>query len=267
MSPPSRLIESCLWRRRSPEDASAGETLVLVHGAGSQSGGFQALADHLFHFRFASPPIAVETIDLPGHGGAPDAPLPESIDDHAARIIAVLETRPAPVFLAGHSMGGAIAQVVARQRPELIRGLILMATADRLKVSEAILAGIAADYEGFLKASESFLFGPATPLAWRRAMIFGAFLPPPSAAVTHADFRACAGYDARDETARITAPALVISGRDDLMIPEKASLALADRLPEARALSVAGAGHLVFLEECGGVARAIDAFIADIASP
>ncbi len=40
-----------------------------------------------------------------------------------------LERRPAPALVAGHSMGGALAMLVAAERPDLVSGLILLAPA------------------------------------------------------------------------------------------------------------------------------------------
>ena len=43
------------------------------------------------------------------------------------------------IFLAGHSMGGAIVQAMALSHPEMIKGIVLVGTGARLKVFPMIL--------------------------------------------------------------------------------------------------------------------------------
>ena len=66
--------------------------------------------------------------DLAGHGlGARDVPFSiEGSADAAARL--VLESGAAKVVVVGHSMGGSIALQFERRHPDLLRGLVLMAS-------------------------------------------------------------------------------------------------------------------------------------------
>jgi len=68
--------------------------------------------------------------DLRGHGRhggqAPRFSMEAAADDQA-ELLAELGT--GPVVAVGYSMGGAVAQVLARRHPELVRGLVLCATA------------------------------------------------------------------------------------------------------------------------------------------
>jgi pimeloyl-ACP methyl ester carboxylesterase len=56
-------------------------------------------------------------------------------------------------------------------------------------------------------------------------------------------------YDEAVEVERITAPALVVHGADDLIVPPENGRILAERLPNVRHVEVAGRGHNIQLED------------------
>lgn len=99
---------------------SAGIPVVLLHGLGETSAVWHDPAAHLKS-------LGVETLcpDLPGAGSARnyDASQLENLDFFAGEIIRSTSGRPA--VWVGHSMGGYVALAVARQRPELVKGLLL----------------------------------------------------------------------------------------------------------------------------------------------
>ena len=119
-----------------PEGAPA---LVLLHG-------WTATADLNWHPAFA--PLArhfrVIAMDHRGHGRGLRAPfrLGACADDVAA-LLDVLGIERAIVV--GYSMGGAIAQLLARRRPELVQGLVLCATSAtfNLGLRDRMLFGLA----------------------------------------------------------------------------------------------------------------------------
>jgi 3-oxoadipate enol-lactonase len=68
--------------------------------------------------------------DLRGHGRYGHSSPPFSVEgcaDDQAELVDVLGL--GPVVVVGYSMGGAVAQVMARRHPEVVRGLVLCATA------------------------------------------------------------------------------------------------------------------------------------------
>src|ERR1700736_980314 len=72
----------------------------------------------------------VLAIDHRGHGRGLRALTPFRLADCAADAAAVLrELDAAPATVVGYSMGGAIAQLVARDHPDVVSGLILSGTA------------------------------------------------------------------------------------------------------------------------------------------
>ena len=72
----------------------------------------------------------VLAIDHRGHGRGLRALVPFRLADCATDAAAVLRTLGAdPAVLVGYSMGGAIGQLVARDHPDVVRGLVLSGTA------------------------------------------------------------------------------------------------------------------------------------------
>jgi pimeloyl-ACP methyl ester carboxylesterase len=93
-------------------------SLVLLHG----------LFGHL-HFpelRHALTGIDVSTPDLIGYGAHRSADVSDlTLNDQASHVIRHIEASyQAPVHLLGHSVGGAVAALVAAQRPELLAGYL-----------------------------------------------------------------------------------------------------------------------------------------------
>ncbi|RAR63975.1 alpha-beta hydrolase superfamily lysophospholipase [Paraburkholderia unamae] len=120
------------WRAPTPPRAA----LALVHGLAEHAGRYAALAA-----RLNAAGIDVYAIDLRGHGRAPGrrawvARFDEYLDDADALLAhasAQCATRHTPLFLMGHSMGGAIAALYAVERLPQTRvplaGLLLSSAA------------------------------------------------------------------------------------------------------------------------------------------
>lgn len=88
-----------------------GRELIWIHGLGEQSASFDAIAARLPGFTHVLP-------DLPGYGRSPwpDAlPIGDSLVQTAERLAAWIGGRR-PI-IAGHSMGGVLAQYVAERVP------------------------------------------------------------------------------------------------------------------------------------------------------
>jgi 3-oxoadipate enol-lactonase len=80
----------------------------------------------------------VLAIDHRGHGRGLRALVPFRLTDCAADAAAVLrELGVAPALVVGYSMGGAIAQLVARDHRDVVRGLVCSATAQHWQDPES----------------------------------------------------------------------------------------------------------------------------------
>jgi alpha-beta hydrolase superfamily lysophospholipase len=104
--------------------------VVVVHGLSEHGGRYAQLADDLNRRGYA-----VHAMDLRGHGQSDGArgmilAFDEYLDDVEMLLARVADRYPdKPVFLFGHSMGGAIAALLGIVRPPNVRGLILSAPA------------------------------------------------------------------------------------------------------------------------------------------
>jgi pimeloyl-ACP methyl ester carboxylesterase len=71
-------------------------------------------------------------------------------------------------------------------------------------------------------------------------------------------------YDKAVEVERITAPALVVHGADDVIVPPENGRILAERLPNARHVEVAGRGHNLQLEDPETFNELVPGFLGEL---
>jgi pimeloyl-ACP methyl ester carboxylesterase len=216
-----------------------GKPLLFVHGSG---------ADHTlwgYQFQALKRHYSIAALDLNGHGRSPRREG-DGLKTYTEDVLAVIEALEEPVFLVGHSLGGAVALNVALESPESLRAIGLVGTGAKLRVHPQILSLIDED---FIKAVELIL-------SW-------AFAPNPSSEIYQRaqgqmvqngpeilkrDLSTCDRFDVMDRLHEMAVPALIICGRDDELTPIKYSEYLRDNLPEARLEIIEGAGHMVMLE-------------------
>jgi 3-oxoadipate enol-lactonase len=235
-------------------------TLVLLHGW-MGSGGlnwFRAFEPLGQEFRVLAP-------DLRGHGHGMRARAVFRLADCAADLAELLDALgTGPVVLAGYSMGGAIAQLVARERPDLVAGMVLCATAAYLPVGPGggspLEAALAVAASGARLGGHVTHF-PTAPLRLAADAIRSLRATTPTDFVQWAvdelrrhdvrtlleAARASSRHDARDWIGEVRAPtAVVLTARDRLVPPER-QLATAELLG-ASVHEVEG-GHAVCTRE------------------
>lgn len=103
-------------------DGGAEGTAVLLHSLALDRTIWGGLLPHLL------PRFEVIAVDLPNHGASPvleEASIPAMGDAVAELIRAEADD---PVILVGLSLGGCVAQAVAAQHPQIVRGLGLLDT-------------------------------------------------------------------------------------------------------------------------------------------
>jgi len=201
-------------------------------------------------------------VPTPGHGQS-DPWHGVSIDlyrDFIGTVCATLAVEKAVIV--GHSMGGAIALRCALAWPERIAALVLVCTGARLRVARALLDAARdpkLDAGAWLAAAA---YSPSAPREvverWRAVLVQA-----PNE-VLHDDLAACDGFDVREHLPKLRMPALVVGGSDDLLTPPKLSLELASGLPNARAVVVPHAGHMVFHERADQFHAAVDPFLVEV---
>lgn len=241
------------YYERFPEKAGqAAKTIVFVHGAGGNgSYWLKQLAVLGLTCRVLAP-------DLPGHGKSDGtacdeiAAYVEFIHKFVSRLVS------SPFFLAGHSMGGAVAQEFALSHPDLLEGLILLATGARFSAVQALLDMIKNGRHNH--ALTRLVYGDNTsPRLLERALKeIGATSP----LVWFKDFSACKRFDATSRLSGIRLPALILTGTADLLTPPHDARLLASGLPNAGMFLIGGAGHMLMLEKPEIVNKQIIDFIS-----
>ncbi len=225
--------------------------VVMLHGAGF---------DHstwALHSRwFAHHGYSVLAPDLPGHGRSAGAPL-KTIAAMADWTAALLNAAGATkARLIGHSMGSLIALETAARHPDKVSGLGLIGTAAAMIVGPDLLkAAEANDIAAIDMVSiwglgfKAELGGSLAPGLW---MHQGAqrTLQKCAPGVLHNDLAACNAYqNALAAAASVKVPTTVILGERDMMTPAKAGKTLAAAIPNARTIVLAGAGHMMTVEQ------------------
>ncbi len=235
--------------KRGPDH---GPKLVLVHGAGGSRLHWPAELRRM-------PEVTVYTLDLPGHGRS-EGDGCKTVAGYATAVVSFLDAvQIHEAVVAGHSMGGAIAQTLALEHRHRISMLVLIGTGARLRVSPAILQGIASDFEGAVDLITEYAWSSETDAAVKE--LGRGALRNAGAHVVLGCFLACDRFDVMDRLAGIEVPTLVVNGTADELTPIKYARFLADHIPRARLVTVEGAGHMVMLERPEEVAQAIRGFL------
>lgn len=249
------LIETArgqIWAaiHRNKHDAPSA---IFIHGAGGTHQSFPASLRQLRSIR----PIL---LDLPGHGASGGAGR-QSINDYALDVVALMDALEIDsAFVAGHSMGGAIAQQVTLNQPTRVSALALLATGARLPVNPALITGIVADTEATINNLSRWMWtrnAPADMVAQTADIMRST---PPD--VIQGDFIACANFDISQSLHHISTPTLILVGDNDKMTPSALSESLNAGIAESELEFVPNAGHMLQLEQPDVTAKAIDRWLS-----
>lgn len=215
-------------------------SVLLVHGLGEHSGRYAHVAAHLLLHDYA-----VYAYDHRAHGrseGEPRAYV-EAFDDHVRDLGAVLawvraETPGRPLFLFGHSMGGAVAALhIIEHGTEGLAGLVLSSAALRVPAGLAPvlqkLAGTASRLAPRLPTTRldprDLSRDPAVVRAYREDPLV--YTGGVRARVGHALLEAGRRIEAHPEA--FTLPLLLLHGSADRITDPAGTRALYERAPSA----------------------------------
>ena len=183
---------------------------------------------------------------------------PATVEEMARDAVSFMRALGLPkADLLGFSLGGFIAQVVAREQPDLVRKLIIAGSApaggEGISNMGAVLQNAIAKAAAAGKHPKQFLFFSQTDNGQAAANAFLARLDKRTAdrdaavgnQTIHAQLTAIHawGQAAPAPLGEIAHPTLVVNGDDDVMAPTIHSFDLARRIPHAQLSIFPDAGH------------------------
>ena len=245
--------------------------VLLLHGSGP---GVTATAN----WRPVIPALSAErrviAPDQLGFGGtATGAPRTYGRAAWTAHALALLDTLGvATVDVIGNSMGGAIALSMAAARPAAVRRIVLMGS---MGVAMALPAGLNAvwgyqpgveqmrEVIGLFAHNRQLITDELIELRYRASLnppvrdSWAAMFPEPRQ--RWVDDLALAGA----ELASVGSPVLLVHGRDDRVVPWRASSGqLVDLLPDSRLHVLSGCGHWTMIEKTAEFLAVVQPFLS-----
>jgi pimeloyl-[acyl-carrier protein] methyl ester esterase len=259
------------------EALGQGRDIVLVHGWGLHGGVWRGLAGRLAaSFRVLLP-------DLPGHGRSPAA----NGDFTLADVVAELQGHmTAPAVWVGWSLGALVALTAARRFPQRVSRLVLIGATPKfvqapdwpcampLQTLAQFARDLEDDYHATLVRFLSLQMGSgdvpgctsaanagsaSAAVRQLRALLMEHGEPEPAA--LRSGLQWLADTDLRADLPAITAPALVLHGQHDRLVPPAAAEFLARQLPAARLALIRSAGHAPFLSHPDATWSALTEFL------
>jgi 3-oxoadipate enol-lactonase len=240
-----RIHYEVLGRRSSP-------VVLMIQGLGADKHGWD-MQRYLLSLRYR-----VVAFDNRGAGRS-DKPFSayslEQMADDALAVLDACEVDRAHVV--GASMGGALTMLLALRHPERVHSITLVCTAGRnhqwrRELLESWAAAATEQGMGAMSGlAARWVIGPRS---FRRFMPILGWLGPlglnrPAHAFT-AQVRAILAHD--DGTTellhRLTMPAMVVVGNQDILTPRGDSEELAEKLPNAELVVISGAAHGLMIE-------------------
>lgn len=231
-----------------------GPVLVWLHGAGPGASGMDNFSANIDSF----PGFRNLVFDFPRYGKSDKPAVKEPLFSYNARqVIAALDTLGVKkATMIGNSMGGGTALRMAVLRPELIERLVLMGSAGAIPHGEALTPTLlmmidalknGATREKIRAIAVNMVYDPSLikdELIERR---YANAIDPET--VASAKDTLLAPESVADDLHKITAPTLVIWGREDPVLPLRWAKDLTEKLPNAETRIVPHCGHWVQLEQ------------------
>ena len=264
-----------LHYRETPPSGEARGTVVLVHGASSNHADLlAALGPDLSHYRIIA-------IDRPGHGWS-DRLEGDAMADPARQAGALMQGLDAIVperfVLVAHSLAGAAATRIALDRPERLRGLVLLGAVTHpwpggiawyhhltiwpvIGPAFARLVGVPAASQ-MLEAGAQSVFAPrpVTPGYLARGEI-DLLLRPATFRANSQDIAATLDFVTAQmpRYRELQVPVIAITGDSDAIVsPIIHSAAIARQAPQGRFVLLPGVGHMPHHAAPEIVAAAVD---------
>jgi poly(3-hydroxyalkanoate) depolymerase len=249
-----------------------GPALLLISGLGASLDRGEP-----FERELVAHGLQVISFDAPGVGGSTAYTWPRRLRGVAATVRMMVERLGYDrIAVLGVSLGGAVAQQLAYQAPDLVSRLVLAATSPGfggLPGSPMALLALATPhryhkphhyratagrvYGGLARTDpDVFLRGPTARL-----------VDPPSVTGYFGQLYSISGWTSLPWLHTLRQPTLVLAGDDDPIVPLINGRILAWRIPNARLHVVRAGGHLFLLERPSELATVIAEFVGAVNDP
>ncbi|MET8288106.1 alpha/beta hydrolase [Streptomyces sp. NPDC005132] len=234
--------------------------VVFVHGFLDDQYAWDRLIS-----RLTTPGIECVTLDLAGCGDRDAVEGPYDYDRFADEAGRVVDALGKPFVLVGHSMGAAVAELVAVRRPERARGLALVTPVPLAGVhlpDEMIepFRSLGGDADGQRGVREQL--SAAFPEAELDRLVATGRHMRPEAVRAIAD---CwnTGHPQGERPSAHAGPVLILRGeRDGFVTEDMVDDAIVPRFTAVTTVSVAEAGHWAHIEQAAHVATHLDRLLA-----
>ena len=269
----SRMIRTANWNIHYNE-AGAGYPVILLHGSGAGATGWSNFSKNIGHLAES---FRVLAVDMPGWGRS-DAATPEE-NNHVTALAEFMDALGIErAALVGNSMGGITAMAMAVRFPQRVSHMITMG-AGRMNLAtlfspqDGLSEGLKVLFEGYQNPTPETMRRLVEIMTFDKANATEELARERSEAAMErpehlANFLASipTGGPVRwwfdvDDLRAITAPTLLIHGRDDRVVPMEQSLQLLARIPNSRAVIFNRCGHWAMIEHADEFNRVVTDFI------
>ena len=247
-----------------------GAPVLLLHGIFAEK-------DHWVDFARALPrPLRIVAPDLPGFGesGRLDGQAYD-YDTQVRHLLAFMDALGiAQAHLAGSSMGGTIAALMAIQHPGRVKSVAFIGSPHGIRSPRAsqmdrqidagrapLVARDEAEFDAMMKlvfAQPPFLPYPIL----KSAQVDALRLAGSNQRLWNAQLKDRYLLDAR--ISQLKQPVFALWGTDDRVFDVSGAGVLRDRLPQARVITLPGLGHLPMMEKPGDSAAAYADYLAGL---
>ncbi len=236
-----------------------------VHGQGTPLVMIRGLGSNLDHWYAQAPTVAqyykIIIFDNRGIARSSDPGGDYTVPMMAGDTLGLMDALELQkAYVMGLSMGGMIAQELAIHCPDRVKGLVLVCTHCGGTEQVGPSAEVSALFKEmvFENTPESKIKAAST-LFDRQTLEHSPEIPayysqvslkhPAKAEILIKQWQAVIQHDTFDRLPEITAPTLVITGAEDLLIPPENSKILAEGIPGAKLRVIPGCGHQVLIEQ------------------
>lgn len=238
-------------------------TVVFANSLGTDLRAWDAMVALL------GPRVRTLRYDMRGHGLSSLGGAAPTMQDLAADLAALMDAvavRHAVVV--GLSIGGMVAQALAKARPDLVRALVLCDTAARIgdsalwqqRIDAVTTGGMAALTDGVIARWFPQAVQARDPMLIEGMRMMLLRTSPQGYAALCGALR---DADLTDATRALKVPTLCLCGSDDLATTPAIVQGLAGLIAGARYVEIAGSAHLPPVDAPAETAAAITAFLVE----